>query len=59
MPIVLAFNCISISVPPCVDVRLQEYVVEDLAGEDLTGNWSPPPLPPEHEKQLRELGLMG
>lgn len=35
----------------------KEYVVEDLAGQDLT-NYTPPSLPPEHEKQLRELGLL-
>ncbi|KAK9134347.1 hypothetical protein Syun_013677 [Stephania yunnanensis] len=36
----------------------KEYVVEDVDGETTDGNWTPPPLPPEHAQQLKELGLL-
>lgn len=36
----------------------KEYVVEDLDGELLGSDWVPPPLPPEHVRQLKSLGLL-
>ena len=36
----------------------QEYVVEDLSGQEISPDWTPPPLPPEHERQLKDLGLL-
>ncbi|CAI5460218.1 unnamed protein product [Closterium sp. Yama58-4] len=39
-------------------ILTKEYIVEDLSGMSLPPDWSPPPLPPEHELQLRDLGLL-
>ncbi|KAF9681934.1 hypothetical protein SADUNF_Sadunf05G0054800 [Salix dunnii] len=36
----------------------KEYVVEDVDGEMMGSDWSPPPLPPEHVQQLKNLGLL-
>lgn len=36
----------------------KEYVVEDVDGEILDSDWSPPPLPTEHVQQLKSLGLL-
>lgn len=36
----------------------KEYVVEDVDCEMTDGNWSPPPVPPEHAQQLKSLGLL-
>ncbi|XP_061973284.1 uncharacterized protein LOC133695353 isoform X4 [Populus nigra] len=36
----------------------KEYVVEDVDGEMTGSDWSPPPLPPEHVQQLKNLGLL-
>lgn len=36
----------------------KEYVVEDVDDEMTGGNWTPPPLPPEHIQQLKALGLL-
>ncbi|CAI5472026.1 unnamed protein product [Closterium sp. Yama58-4] len=39
-------------------ILTKEYIVEDLAGMSLPPDWSPPPLLPEHERQLRDLRLL-
>ncbi|KAK4371415.1 hypothetical protein RND71_010890 [Anisodus tanguticus] len=36
----------------------KEYVVEDVDGEDVGNDWSPPPLPQEHVQQLKALALL-
>ncbi|KAL4197600.1 hypothetical protein AMTRI_Chr04g251930 [Amborella trichopoda] len=36
----------------------KEYVVQDVDGEPMEPNWSPPQLPPEHIQQLKSLGLL-
>ncbi|CAN1813421.1 hypothetical protein LINPERHAP1_LOCUS26867 [Linum perenne] len=36
----------------------KEYVVEDVDGEMMESDWTPPPLPPEHIQQLKNLGLL-
>ncbi|CAI5481089.1 unnamed protein product [Closterium sp. Yama58-4] len=39
-------------------ILTKEFIVEDLSGMSLPPDWSPPPLLPEHEKQLRDLRLL-
>ncbi|CAI6008787.1 unnamed protein product [Closterium sp. NIES-65] len=39
-------------------ILTKEFIVEDLAGMSLPPDWSPPPLLPEHERQLRDLRLL-
>ncbi|KAJ7524208.1 hypothetical protein O6H91_18G082600 [Diphasiastrum complanatum] len=36
----------------------KDYVVEDLDGEILGSDWTPPQLPPEHAQHLKSLGLL-
>ncbi|XP_002990174.2 uncharacterized protein LOC9647986 isoform X2 [Selaginella moellendorffii] len=36
----------------------KDYVVEDLDGESLGPDWTPPPLPPDHVQHLKSLGLL-
>ncbi|KAG5155344.1 hypothetical protein JHK82_013313 [Glycine max] len=36
----------------------KEYVVENIDGEIAGPNWTPPPLPQEHVRQLKTLGLL-
>ncbi|CAI5477800.1 unnamed protein product [Closterium sp. Yama58-4] len=39
-------------------ILTKEFIVEDLSGMSLPPDWSPPPLLPEHDRQLRDLRLL-